>query len=442
MFRKSFISFIFVAAFMAIGYTAAIAQSAPVNGSVELVKADGTKEPVAGALVEPYRTDIKSGFPSAKTDKKGQFAFAGFPLGATFVLSVSGPGCAPTLYPGVKAGQEKLLVTLSPGDGHKFTEDEARKGAAAKPAGGPAGGEKSADLTAEQKKAQADYEAKKAEVEAKNAKAEKTNEVVSRAVKEGNEAFTAKNYDVAVAKYTEGIDADPEFVGSAPILLNNRSTTLTARAVDNYNKAIKLTDPSEKVAAYTAVKKDLADASDGYLKSWNVLSKAPATEIVDKANYEATKLGTLRGAKDTYWKAVRTEQVDPSVIESAKILIPEYLKVETDPAKKAEANVTFADLYRVNGDFASAVTAYKAILETSPDNPEALAGAGLCLFALGAEKNNDKAMYQEATNFLQKFVSVAPDTNKLKPDAVAILDQLKKEQNVTPQKTAPARKKP
>ena len=441
MFRKSLISFIFVAAFMTITHTAAIAQSAPVNGSVELVKADGTKEPVAGAVVEPYRMDIKSGFPSAKTDKKGQFAFAGFPLGATFVLSVSAPGCAPTLYPGVRAGQEKLLISLSPGDGHKFTEDEARKGAAAKPAGGNTSGEKPAELTADQKKAQAEYEAKKAEVEAKNAKAAKTNEVISRAVKEGNDAFTAKNYDLAVAKYTEGIDADPQFVGSAPILLNNRSTTLTARAVDSYNKAIKLTDPTEKVAAYTAVKKDLADASDGYLKSWNVLVNAPATDIVDKANYEATKLGALRGAKDTYWKAVRTEQVDPSVIESAKLLIPEYLKVETDPVKKAEASVTFADLYRVVGDSENAIAAYKKILETSPDDPDALAGAGLSLVNLGYI-NNDKTKLQEGANMLQKFASIAPDTNKYKADALALIETLKKEQNVTPQKVTTTRKKP
>jgi hypothetical protein len=62
---------------------------------------------------------------------------------------------------------------------------------------------------------------------------------VTKAVKEGNDAFAAKNYDLAIAKYDEGIAADPEFVGSAPIFYNNRGTALTARAVDTYNKAIK-----------------------------------------------------------------------------------------------------------------------------------------------------------------------------------------------------------
>ena len=61
-------------------------------------------------------------------------------------------------------------------------------------------------------------------------------------------------------------------------------------------------------------------------------------------------------------------------------------------------------------------------------------GAGLCLFAMGAVNNNDKAMYQEGANYLQKYVSVAPDGHKYKADAQAILEQLKNEQKVTPQK--------
>ena len=440
MFRKSFITFIFVAAVMAIGYSGVIAQTAPVSGMVELKKADGTREPVVGALVEPYRMDIKAGLPAAKTNKRGEFAFAGFPLGGTFVLSVSAPGCAPYTFSNVKAGAEKLLITLSPGDGHKYPEDEVRKNAAAKPTSGGGGGGQPAELTAEQKKAKEELEAKNKEIIAKNEKALKTNEIVAKTVKEGNDAFTAKNYDLAIAKYDEGIAADPEFVGSAPILLNNRSKALTARAVDAYNKAIKMTDVSEKVASYGLAKKDLADATEGFLRSWNILKNAPATDIVDKANYDATRLDTLRSAKDTFWKAVRTEQIDPSVIEAAKILIPEYVNVETDAAKKADANITFADLYRVVGDSDNAIAAYKKILEASPDNQDAMLGAGLSLVNIGYI-NNDKAKLQDGANLLQKFASVAPDTNKFKADAVALIETLKKEQNVTPQKVPSTPKK-
>ena len=115
MFRKSFISVLFITA-IAVAGISVFGQNAPVNGTVELQKADGTREPVANALIEVFRTDIKAGFPSAKTNSKGQFAFAGLPLGATFVFARQRARCCRRLiFPNVKAGQEKLLITLVTG---------------------------------------------------------------------------------------------------------------------------------------------------------------------------------------------------------------------------------------------------------------------------------------------------------------------------------------
>ena len=442
MFRKSLIS-LFVASFAIIaGVSSAFAQNAPVTGTVELAKADGTRGPVEGALVEVFRTDIKSSSPPAKTNKRGEFSFAGLQLGATYILSVSGPGGTPTFITGVKAGQEKLLITMQPGDGSKTPEDEVRKRASA-PKTATAATPESAQATEEMKKAQAEYEAKRKEVEDKNKKAQQTNEIVTAALKAGNDAFALKNYDVAIAKYDEGIAADPAFVGSAPIFYNNRGIALRQRGVDSYNSAIKATDVSEKVESLGKAKKDFADAAAGYLNSWNVLKNAPAADIADKANFDSNKLGTLRGAIELFQMAVRTEQVDPPVIDAAKVLIPEYQAMEPEAVKKTAASVAFADLYRVVGDSENAIAAYKAILETSPENPDALVGAGLSLVNLGYI-NNDKTKLQEGANLLQKFAGIAPDTNKYKADALALIETLKKEQNVTPQKvtTTPAKRKP
>jgi hypothetical protein len=148
-----------------------------VRGKVELVKADGTREPVAGAVVEPIRTDAKGKSPSAKTNKKGEFSFAGLQLGQTFALSISAPNIKPALQPGIKAGMENIVITVSEGDGKRWSEDEVRQalvapattGAPTAAAAGAAetGNQKPAELTAEQKKAQAEYEKKVAEVTAK-----------------------------------------------------------------------------------------------------------------------------------------------------------------------------------------------------------------------------------------------------------------------------------
>ncbi len=100
-----------------------------------------------------------------------------------------------------------------------------------------------------------------------------------------------------------------------------------------------------------------------------------------------------------------------------------------------------ADLYRVVGDSENAIASYKKILEASPDNQDALAGAGLSLVNLGYI-NNNKEMLQEGANYLQKFADKAPDSHKYKNDAVALIANLKKEQNVTPQKIPSGKKKP
>ena len=436
MSRKSYLYFILFGALIAAGSIVGFGQTAPVSGSVVLQKADGTREPVVGALVEVYRTDIKTGFPSAKTDKKGNFAFAGFQFGGIFNLAISAPNCAPTVFPGVKAGQEKLVITLNPGDGSKLSEADARKGVTDSTAAGAPG-----ELTEEGKKQKAAYEKQKAEIESKNANIQKATEVVTRTLKEGNEAYTAKNYDLAIAKYSEGLEAEPNFVGSSPVLLNNRAISYSSRGVDTYNKFAKSTDASAKVEAFGKARKDFMDAAASYSRSWEILKNAPAGEIVDHGTYDTNKLNALRGVRDTLKYAVLTEQVDPTLIETAKVMLPEFLNVETDATKKIEANIIFADLYRVVGDSDNAILAYKKVLETSPDNIDALVGVGLSLVNNGFIKS-DKAQLQEGANYLQKFISVAPDTNKYKVDAIGLIATLKKEQNVAPQKLPSGKKKP
>lgn len=443
MFRKSFILTTLVIAIISIGSTMAFGQTAITSGKVELEKADGTREPVADAVIDVYRTDAKAGFPRGKTDKKGNFTFAGFMIGGIYMLSVSAPNISPMIHPNVKAGQEKILITVRPGDGRKFTEAEARAALAGAKTGPATDGapDTSASDKAAAEKAKAEYEAQVAEINAKNKKSAENYDRINLLLKEGSEAVKAKNYDLAVAKYEEGISIEPNFIGSTPVLLNNRGTSLRLRAVETYNKSVKLTDPTEKVDGYGKAKKDLLDAAESHMRSWKMTSEAPAAEIKDPAFNDNNKLNAIREAKEAFRIAVATEQVDPGVIDAAKIMIPQYVAVEVDAAKKAEAMLIMADLYRVTADSQNAIDSYKKILETTPDSIDALSGVGFSLVNLGYI-NNDKVLLQEGANFLAKFVGAAPDTNKFKADAVALIDTLKKEQNVTAAKPGSVKKKP
>jgi tetratricopeptide (TPR) repeat protein len=380
-------------------------------------------------LVEVFRTDVKSKFPSDTTDKKGAFSFAGLPMGAVFILSVSGPGINPEIIPNVKAGMENLVINVLPGDGKKWTEDEVRQ-AVATPGGGNT---QSAEMTADQKKAKEEYDKKIAEIEAKNKKIESQTAAVQRALDEGNAAYNSKNYDVAVAKYEEGFQANPDYVGSAPVLLNNKGAALKQRAVVVFNENSKNTDVNARTAAMTKVQQDLAESAESYNKAWLIMKSAPATDIKDPKTHELNKMNSLNGARDAFRIMAATRLVDTTKAEIAKSLIAEYVAVETDQVKKTEAQRILGDIYLAAGDSENAIVEYKKVLELNPSDPDSLVGIGLSLITLGYT-NNDKTKMQEGADYLQRFIDVAPANHKFLDDAKSSIAELKKEQNVTPQK--------
>src|SRR4029079_7196873 len=113
-------------AVFALGAGAAMAQSGQMRGTVLFSQADGTTVPAAGATVDVYRTDIKGEY-HVKTNKKGEWVFAGLPFVGTYTIAVSMPGARPDFQPEAKAGREvDYKMTLSPGDGRVLTFDEIK----------------------------------------------------------------------------------------------------------------------------------------------------------------------------------------------------------------------------------------------------------------------------------------------------------------------------
>lgn len=439
------IKFIFALAVVLGGIVFAEAQTAPASGRVELEKADGTKAPVTGALVEVFRTDMKSGLPSTKTDKRGNFSFAGLLLGGQYILSVSAPGCQPGFHP-IRPGDDKIVMTLHEGDGKRLTEQEVRDAMARGTTASTSGGDgKAAELTPDQKKAQAEYEAQLKAVNAKNAETTKKNEMIQKALTDGNTAFNAKNMDLAIAKYTEGIDADPTYVGSAPILLNNRAVAQRTRAIENYNKGIKSADAAEKAALTGKAKEDLLGALDSYKRSWEVTKSAAAADIPNQASFDRTKYDALNGLAETYRLLVATKSDTPKA-DDVKEAFDSYSAVETDAAKKAKAQLTYADIMRDLGDSEKAIAAYRVVLQASPDNADAMAGLGLSLFNSGVVAS-DKAQMQEGLNYMTKYIETSPisatDSQSVKEFKASVkeaVDYLKNTEKLAPQKVAPKKK--
>jgi len=133
-------------------------------------------------------------------------------------------------------------------------------------------------------------------------------------------------------------------------------------------------------------------------------------------------------------------KVDQTQVDAGVTAYQDYIAAETDPVKKSKAEHNLAQMLFDANSFDRALAQYQKILETTPDDLDALLRAGQALFNIGAI-NNDKTKYQDAANYLSRFVEKAPDTDPFKSDAKAILDTLKDQANVKPERTAtPARR--
>jgi tetratricopeptide (TPR) repeat protein len=411
---------------MAVSYGVASAQTGQLRGSVKLVGKDGNAAPVAGAEIDVYRTDISGEF-HTKSDKKGEWVFAGLPFVGTYVVAISAPGAQPNAKSGVKAGREVPVdVVLTPGDGRKLSKDEA----VAVSAGG---GTPTSGGSSEGDKAKAAEMAKKnAEIAAENEKIKNANQVVSDAFKNGNAALMAKKYDEAIAQYDTGLNADPEHPG-APSLLTNKSSALRSRAVEKYNAAIQSKDDAAKTAGLEAAKADFKAAAEAANRAVELLNKQPAaTDPEQQKQAVANKYFALNSRAEAMRLFVT--KVDPTQADAGVTAFQEYMAAEPDAAKKAKAQIDLAQMLFDAGAADKAVVEFKKILDAQPDNIDALYGMGIAEISQGYGAN-DKAKLQEGVNYLQQYVDKAPDTHRYKAEAKATLAELKSTENVVPEKT-------
>jgi len=423
---KYFFFTVTIAIFLALTAISAGAQIAPLRGTVKLVGTNGQAAPVAGALIDVFRTDIAADY-HTKSDKKGEWVFAGLPYVGTYIVAVSAPGAQANAKGGVKLSSGVPIdVVLLPGDGKRLTLEEAKAAIASGSPTGGGGTESAAD-----KAKREELLAKNKEIESSNAKVLEANKIVADSFTAGNAALAAKNYDEAIKQYDVGLTADPE----QPSLLTQKSQALKARGVDRFNAAIQLKDPAAKTAAIDVAKADFKGAAEASNKASELIKHAPpASDPNAQKQQDINKYATLSVRAEAMRLFVT--RTDPTQGDAAAVAFDDFIAVETDPAKKAKAQMDKAQMLLDVGAGEKAFAAYQKILAERPDDPDANLGAGLALYSTG-----DKTKYQDAANYFQHFVDKAPDTHKFKNDAKAILAEMKNTENVVPEKT-PRRKRP
>src|SRR5918993_646891 len=437
MFRR-YLSFTFACALMVFSaFVSVSAQTGQLRGVVVLKQADGKFTPVPGAAVVVYRTDITGKY-DIKTNKSGEFVFAGLPFVGTYVITASGPGGQPTWIGGVKAGREvDYKIEMHPGDGRAFTADEIKSILAQGKTASPNAVE--VKESADDKAKRAELEKKNAEIAERNKKAEASNAIVQRTFKAGNDFLKAKDYDQAIAQFDEGLASDPDHPG-APSLMTNKAAALRSRAVNRYNAAIKSPDEAAKKAGMEAAKKDWREAFEVSSKAVEILKSTVASASAESAANAKTNLyfALLVRAESAAFFVSRVDNTQAAAGISA---YEEYIAAESDAAKKAQAHHALAQMLFDANDFDQALVNYQKILTANPDDLVALLRSGQALFNIGAI-NNDKAKYQQAADYLAQYVAKAPDTDALKSDAQAILETLKAQENVKPAAAPNRRRRP
>lgn len=442
MIGKYFFGALAVAILVVFAAISAVAQVGELRGTVVIQQADGQKVPLADAQIDVFRTDITGKY-NTKTNKKGEYVFAGLPFVGTYVVAASHPTASPNFIPGVKVGRGvPVEIIVTPGSGKRLTIDEikAAGGTAPPTAGGSGSGGGGSTESAEDKAKREEMLRKNKEIEESNKKITAANEIIARTFKAGNEALAAatvaakaQNGEQAIQKYTdavtqfdEGLVADPE----QPAILTNKAVALKGRGVEKYNNTIrsKTLDDAGRTAALEGAKADFKAAAEASSKAVQLLKAQTApTDPAEQARYNGNKYAAMLTNAESM--RLYVSKVDATKAPDGIAAFKDYIAAETDPVKKSKAQLDAAQMLLDSGAADQAFAEFKNVLATTPDSPEANLGAGLALYA-----TNDKAKFQEAVNYIQRFVDVAPDSHAFKDDAKAILAAIKASENITPEK--------
>lgn len=355
----------------------------------------GSNDPVQGATVDIYRTDVKGKF-ETRTDAKGVFRYP-VPFNGVFTVVVSANGLAPQFRIDVRvsAGGKPLEFTLEPGNGYKPTLDDV-KASITSPKEDPKAAEERRKLEEEHAKAVAEkekFDARKARFDA------------------GIVAMNNKDYPTAITELTASIDGlegmDPEFFGELGSVGGTNLAEVQYRvAVDDYNQKQKDQAKSHLEAGAKAINLALS------FNQTNGVSYAIQGKIILLLVDKFGDIDDAEKGAQAFRKAADLET--------------------TDPKRKVSYQVNIGDVYRAAYMTDQAIEAYKSVLAVDSGNLSALYGIGLA--AMGTTEQDDakrKATWQVAADYMKAFLDKAPNDPRA-ADVKPLLDTLAKDFKIKP----------
>jgi tetratricopeptide (TPR) repeat protein len=179
-------------------------------------------------------------------------------------------------------------------------------------------------------------------------------------------------------------------------------------------------------------------AKQDFNDSINSIGKAIA--LVDPLLNDPQKGAQAKKSKLVYLKS----KADAEGLLATKLNVPEMIEPSVKdyrdvaegsetPADKIKFQLSAAGIYFDGGKAEEAVTAYTTIIQSNPDNLDAIYKLGLAYASV--------AKFQESANTFQQFLDKAPENDPRVPEVKSVLKDLIVGNNLQPPKSEPARGK-
>lgn len=367
---KLIITGIFAVGLLAILPFTTFAQTGGIEGVVLRRNADGTKTPVAKAVIDLYRIGIKGSY-RATTDKNGRFAHIGLPYGR-YAIAVSGEGLSPYYEYNVHippGDPIERTYELFPGDGRRLTlEDIERSQAQA--------GTQQAMTPAQQAEQQKQMEEAQKKYEESRKKAA-ADQVMIKHFEAGKQLASANQYEPAIAEYKMALEASPDHPQLYVVFGKMAEAYFNLGVERNNSGNRQLAAESFALAAETAKKG--ADM-------------VPADKAVERPKLfqlHAQSLGVIA-------------RLDNKRVPEAVAAYEQLIQMHTTSEEKLKAQNAIGDIY-LNATMPNeAAETYRKTLAADPNNLDALRGLGMALVQTG-----DESKYQEVVDVLSKFTDKA-----------------------------------
>lgn len=363
------------------------AQTGGIQGQVLLRQPDGSKTPVAHALIELYRLDIK-GYYKMKSDKNGRFAHIGLPYGR-YVVTVSGEGLNPYYEYNLRippGDSIERTFELLPGSGQRLTLEDIEK-YQAQAAKGP---QQPVSLEEQQKQIE---EAMKKQEEQKKAAARDA-ELIKH-FEAGKQLASASQYEPALDEYKLALEASPDHPQLYVVLGKMAEAYFNLGVQRNNSGQRQLAMESFALAAETAKKG--ADM-------------IPADKAAEKPSYLTLYAQAL---------AV-TARFDNTKIPEAVAAYEQLMQIQTTTEEKLKAQNAIGEIYLNAARAEEAIQVYRKTLEASPDNLDALRGLGMALV-----QSADESKYPEVIEVMTKFVDKASKQTLNEPKRAQEIEEAK-----------------